>query len=417
MEYKAPRGTRDVLPSEAARWRRLEACFQEICELHGFEEIRTPIFEHTELFARSVGEESDIVSKEMYTFTDRGGRKLTLRPEGTAPVVRAYLQRGLASRPQPVKLFYFGPMFRYDRPQAGRYRQFHQLGAEMFGAGSPPADLEIISLCSSFLNRLGIAGVELQLNSVGCSRCRPAYREKLISYFKPRENLFCADCWRRHVANPLRVLDCKQQGCRQAVAGAPVIEQHLCRECKDHFLTLLRLLEKTGIPYRKNPYLVRGLDYYTRTAFEYVPSLEEESGSLGGGGRYDDLVEYCGGKPTPAVGVALGIERLLLAMDETDPAAARPGVFIACATEEAEAEALGLARELRSRGVAAELELTGRSLKGQLKQAHRKGYLQVIIIGQRELEQGVLTLRDMVSGSQQEYSRQELLAEAARWSS
>ncbi len=414
MEFKAPRGTRDILPLEAARWWRLETCFQEICKLHGFEEVRTPIFEHTELFARSVGEESDIVSKEMYTFADRGGRNLTLRPEGTAPVVRAYLQ-GLASRPQPVKLFYFGPMFRYDRPQAGRYRQFHQLGAEIFGAGSPSADLEVILLCTSLFEHLEIIGLELQLNSVGCSRCRPAYREKLVSYLKPKIDLFCADCRRRHLINPLRVLDCKHQNCRQAADGAPRIHEHLCSECKDHFLALLRLLEKAGIPFRKNPYLVRGLDYYTRTAFEYVPSLIAESDSLGGGGRYDDLVEYCGGKPTPAVGVALGVERLLLAMNTTDPAVSRPGVFIAWATAEAEIEALCLARDLRSRGIPAEPELTGRSLKKQLRQAHRKGYLRVIIIGRRELEQGVITLRDMIDGSQQEYSRHQLLAEASSW--
>ncbi len=415
MEFKAPRGTRDILPFEAVSWRRLENCFLEICKLYGFEEIRTPLFEPTDLFSRSVGEESDIVSKEMYTFTDRGGRKLTLRPEGTAPVVRAYIQRGLASGPQPVKLFYFGPMFRYDRPQAGRYRQFHQFGVELFGADSASADLEIISLCSGFFNRLGIEGLELQLNSVGCSRCRPAYREKLRAYLKPREDLFCADCQRRNRANPLRVLDCKQPGCRQAAAEAPLIEQHLCSECKDHFQTLLKLLETTGIPYRKNPCLVRGLDYYTRTAFEYVPSTGEEAGSLGGGGRYDDLVEYCGGKPTPAVGAALGVERILQSMGETESSSGGPGVFIACAPGETKAEALGLARELRFLGVPAETELTARSLKGQLKQAHRKGYRRVIIIGREEMEKGVLTLRDMAGGSQQEYARKELLAEAARW--
>ncbi|NMA92464.1 MAG: histidine--tRNA ligase [Firmicutes bacterium] len=416
MEFRAPRGTRDILPSEIGRWQHLESCFQELCRLHGFEEIRTPLFEHTELFSRSVGEESDIVSKEMYTFLDRGGRQVTLRPEGTAPVVRAYLQRGLASQPQPVKLYYYGPMFRYDRPQAGRYRQFHQVGVEMYGAGTPAADLEVISLCTSFFNRLGVNGAELQLNSVGCSRCRPPYRERLVSFLKPREELLCADCRRRHRENPLRVLDCKRPGCRRAITGAPLLAEYLCRECSEHFLALLRLLDRSNIPYRENPYLVRGLDYYTRTAFEFVPREGNDSGSLGGGGRYDDLVEYCGGPATPAVGVALGVERILLAMGEPEGDRYSPGVYIACAPgeEEAEVEALSLARELRDLGVVAEPELTGRSLRGQLKLANRKGYRRVIIIGPRELEQGLFTLRDMVGGSQREYSRSDLLAEVTR---
>ncbi|MEW5785978.1 MAG: aspartate--tRNA ligase [Bacillota bacterium] len=415
MDYKAPRGTRDILPVEAGQWQSLEARFKKFCALYGFGEIRTPLFEHTELFARHVGEESDIVSKEMYTFNDRSGRKLTLRPEGTAAVARSYLEHNLKDVPQPVKLYYLGPMFRYDRPQAGRYRQFHQFGLELFGASHPAADAEIIDFSYKFVKSLGIENITLELNSVGCLACRPRFREKLLSFLNPLAERLCVDCRRRFTENPLRVLDCKEESCRGLVEGAPSLNDHLCDPCSAHFAELQLLLARLSIPFNLNPRLVRGLDYYTRTAFELDAHSGSAQGSLCGGGRYDHLVEHCGGPQTPGVGVAFGVERLLLAADpaelkwdETAP------VFIATAGEALESESLSLAAEMRPRGIAAEVELISRSLKAQMKHAGRKGYRQVAIIGQRELEQGLITLRDMADGSQEELSRETLWEKIGR---
>lgn len=400
MVFRAPRGTRDILPGEGNRWYQLESTFRSYCALYGFAEIRTPIFEQTELFSRSVGEQSDIVSKEMYTFTDRSGRSLTLRPECTPAVVRAYLEHNLKDQPQPLKLFYSGPMFRYDRPQAGRYRQFHQMGLELFGAGHPSADVEIIALSNSFLSSLQIDDVTLELNSIGCPDCRPAYREKLIAYLQRLEESLCGDCVRRFKINPLRALDCKQEACRELVRQAPVIADHLCGGCVEHFELLRSMLDRLGISYRLNPLLVRGLDYYTRTVFEFIGG---DSGSLGGGGRYDNLVELCGGPPTPAVGVAFGVERLLLS---AAPAALQPEtaspVYIALAGTGMEMEALELAAQLRNDGIPAESELAARTLKSQLKYAARKEFKNVVIIGEREMEQGLFTLRNMSAGTQEQ---------------
>ncbi len=407
MKYKAPRGTRDILPGEVERWQQLETRFRQYCTLYGFSEIRTPIFEHTELFLRSVGEDTDIVSKEMYSFQDRSKRQLTLRPEGTAATVRAYLENNLSGQPQPSKLYYQGPMFRYDRPQAGRYRQFHQFGLELFGAAGAAADAEIIALSHDFIRSLKIKEVNLELNSVGCPDCRPAYRDSLLSYLEPLAEEVCPDCRRRFAVNPLRVLDCKDEKCRTLAAGAPVLEHFLCQPCAEHFNQLRRLLDRLAIPFTVNPRLVRGLDYYTRTALEFVcPDL----GSIAGGGRYDYLVEDCGGPPTPAVGVAFGVERLLLAADEAAlQQEAVPPVFIATAGENLEEEALALAAQLRSRGIAAETELMGRTLKGQMKQCGRKGYDLVLILGQKELSQDLVALRDMRTGEQKELPRKQVL--------
>ncbi|HOL16978.1 MAG TPA: histidine--tRNA ligase [Bacillota bacterium] len=407
VKYKAPRGTRDILPGEVERWQQLETRFREYCILYGFSEIRTPIFEHTELFLRSVGEDTDIVSKEMYSFQDRSNRQLTLRPEGTAATVRAYLENNLSGQPQPAKLYYQGPMFRYDRPQAGRYRQFHQFGLELFGAAEAAADAEIIALSHDFIHSLNIKEANLELNSVGCPQCRPAYRDSLLAYLKPLEDEVCPDCRRRFAVNPLRVLDCKDEKCRSLAAGAPALEQFLCRSCSEHFNRLRRLLDRLAIPFTVNPRLVRGLDYYTRTALEFVcPDL----GSIAGGGRYDYLVEECGGPPTPAVGVAFGVERLLLAAEEAAlQQETVPPVFIATAGENLEEEALALAAQLRGRGIAAETELMGRTLKGQMKLCGRKGYDLVLILGQKELSQNLVALRDMRTGEQIDLPREQLL--------
>lgn len=409
MKHKAPRGTRDILPGEVERWQALEQKFGYYCSLYGFAELRFPVFENTELFARSVGEDTDIVSKEMYNFTDRSGRQLTLRPEGTAAAVRAYLEHNMQNEPQPVKLYYQGPMFRYDRPQAGRYRQFHQFGLELFGASQPAADAEIISLSYSFLKSFLKEQFALELNSVGCPVCRPRYREKLHSYLEPLAGDLCPDCRRRFKTNPMRVLDCKVQGCRNIVQDIPEPAGHLCPGCQDHFTGVRQILDRLEIPYRLNPRMVRGLDYYTRTAFEFVAQGDNAGASVGGGGRYDNLVECCGGPATPGVGVAFGIERLLLAADEEKlvPGVLQP-VFVAFAGEEFEIEAFSLAAELRRSTIPAEVELLGRSLKAQLKHAGRKGYRHVAILGGRELEENRVTLRDMESGCQELLSREEL---------
>ncbi len=411
MKYKAPRGTRDILPDEAEKWRQLETRFAEFCHLYGFGEIRTPMFEQTELFARSVGEDSDIVSKEMYSFKDRSGRDLTLRPELTAAVARAYLEHNLGEKPQPIKLYYSGPMFRYDRPQAGRYRQFNQFGVEIFGAAHAAADVEVIAFCYNFLRALQIEDLSIELNSVGCPICRPRYRETLVPFLEEREKRLCEDCRRRYKTNPLRVLDCKEEQCRRQVADAPRLIDHLCPDCEENFATLRELLEKLQIPFTLNPNLVRGLDYYTRTAFEITAGQAGVQSSLCGGGRYDYLVEHIGGPPTSATGVAFGVERIILSMDwskiipESDIS-----LFVAAAGDGLEGEALALANELRLKGFAAEVDLLGRSLKAQMKYAGRKGYQKVAIIGEEEIEQNRVLLRDMDSGEQKNLPRKDFTA-------
>lgn len=411
MKYKAPRGTRDILPDEAKKWQHLEQRFRDFCDLYGFGEIRTPIFEQTELFTRSVGEDSDIVSKEMYSFKDRSGRDLTLRPELTAAVARAYLEHNLKEIPQPVKLYYIGPMFRYDRPQAGRYRQFHQFGLEIFGASSAAADTEIIAFCYNFFNSLHIENQSIELNSVGCPVCRPQFRDALMPYLENIEGDLCADCIKRYKSNPMRVLDCKSESCQAGVTGAPKMIDHLCQDCDNHFAAVKIFLTRLNIPFNLNSRLVRGLDYYTRTAFEIVAGGSGAQASLCGGGRYDHLVEHCGGPHTPGVGVAFGVERILLAMDwgkQLPEAEAK--VYIATAGDGLEGESILLASELRMRHIAAETEMMGRSLKAQMKYAGRQGCQKVVIIGADEIARGKVALRDMDSGEQKELPREALFA-------
>ncbi len=411
MKYKAPRGTRDILPDEAVKWQYIEAKYREFCSLYGFGEIRTPIFEQTELFARSVGEESDIVSKEMYSFKDRSGRELTLRPELTASVARAYLEHNLGEKQQPIKLFYSGPMFRYDRPQAGRYRQFHQFGLEIFGAAHPAADCEIISFCYHFFKALKLHNLVLELNSVGCPVCRPVYRDNLIPYLDQLESNLCSDCRRRYKTNPMRVLDCKEESCQALINDAPQMIDHLCAGCDQHFSTLKALLNKLQIPFSLNPKLVRGLDYYTRSAFEITTGSLGAQASVCGGGRYDHLVEHLGGPPTPGVGVAFGKERILLTMDWEKAQYSLPKkIFIATAGNGLEGDALFLAQELRNQNIAAETDLLERSLKAQMKYAGKLGFEQVAIIGESEIEKGMVSLRDMNGGEQIPMPRTELKA-------
>jgi histidyl-tRNA synthetase len=402
LRLTAPRGVADVLPQAAGAWQRLEAVARDVFRRYGFAEIRTPMFEATELFLRSVGEDTDIVAKEMYTFVDRGGRSVTLRPEGTAGVVRAYLEHGMNAGPQPVKLCYVSaPMFRYDRPEAGRYRQFHQMGVEVLGAAAPAADAEVIAAAHALIADAGLPDAAVRLNSVGDAACRPAYRERLRDHYRPHLEALCPDCRVRFDRNPLRLLDCKQPQCAPFIASAPTLADALCDACRAHLDEVQALLTAARIPFRLDPGIVRGLDYYTRTVFEVVhPTL----GALCGGGRYDGLVEELGGPPTPAVGFALGVERLLLALGErgVEAPAQAPEVFVACAAEELRQEAFRTAMAWRGQGVAAEVDLLGRSFRAQMRHADRLGARFVAVVGRSEVERGTVTVRDMGAGTQEE---------------
>ncbi|MHB0869996.1 MAG: histidine--tRNA ligase, partial [Chloroflexota bacterium] len=341
--YQAPRGTQDVLPEDEKYWRYVEDTATRLAGQFGYGLIRTPTFEDTSLFVRGVGESTDIVTKEMYSFEDKGGESLTLRPEGTAPVLRAYLEHGMASRPQPVKMYYLMSMYRYDRPQAGRFREFHQFGAEAVGDGAPQVDAEVILLVWRFFESLGLRDLTLQLNSIGCPHCRPAYLETLVRHFTAHQMKLCHDCQRRLELNPLRLLDCKNEQCQPAILSAPASAGHLCDECQDHFAELRQILDAFNLPVILNPRLVRGLDYYTKTVFEVWPAAVGAQSALGGGGRYDGLMEQLGGKPTPGIGFATGIERIILKLKEQGipvPDVGRPFVYVAYLGDEAKIPAL-----------------------------------------------------------------------------
>jgi len=394
-KYQAPRGTFDVLPAAARGRARIEATAAAIFARAGYERVATPAFEDTELFERGVGKSTDIVRKEMFTFEDKGGRSLTLRPEGTAPICRAYLEHGMHKQAQPVKLSYVGPFFRHERPQAGRYRQFHQLGAECIGTDSPLADAEAIMLLSDLLGELGVPGVQLRLGSLGSLDARRAYLERLKEHLHAHEGELSEDVRERIDINPLRAFDADHEGTRAVMASAPTIVDGLEGEDAEHFAEVRALLDTAGIAYEVDPTLVRGLDYYTRTIFSFVCDQLGAQSEVGGGGRYDGLIEQLGGPPTPAVGFAAGIERILLALDEEVPASGRDA-FIAIADPGQRGRAMALAVELRRAGLAAEVDLAGRSLKGQLKQADRIGARRVLILE----ADGSAQLRDMATGEQ-----------------
>lgn len=400
-----PRGTNDFLPGEVEKWIYIEGLIREICQQYGYKEIRTPIFEHTELFTRGVGETTDIVEKEMYTFTDRGNRSLTLRPENTAAVVRSYLENKMHTQPIPVKLYYNGPMFRYDRPQAGRYRQFHQFGIESIGGLDPMIDGEIITLVIDFFQRLGLEDLEVHLNSVGCPECRPAYREKLVEHLRTSAHNLCPDCQSRLDRNPMRVLDCKVEKCKQQVGQAPSVLEHLCQECNQHLEGVKSYLDALNIKYVLDPNLVRGLDYYTKTAFEIIYQGLGAQSTVCGGGRYDGLIEECGGSPTPAVGCALGLERLILTLEKKGielPLAKGADVFLAPLGEKARLAAFKLLAELRKAGIKTEIDYLARGLKAQMKQADRVGAKLTVILGEDELTKGVAVIRSMGESQQEE---------------
>jgi histidyl-tRNA synthetase len=402
--YQAPRGTFDILPADARGRGRIEATAAAIFARAGYEPIATPAFEDTELFERGVGRSTDIVRKEMFSFEDKGGRSITLRPEGTAPICRAYLEHGMHKLAQPVKLSYAGPFFRHERPQAGRFRQFHQLGVESIGADSPLADAEAIMLLADLLAELGVPGVELRLGSLGSPAARSAYLEELKAYLRAHEAELSKDVRERIEINPLRAFDADDEGTRVAMAAAPTLLEHLDGEDAEHFAEVRALLEAAGIAYEIDPTLVRGLDYYTRTIFSFVCAELGAQSEIGGGGRYDGLIEQLGGPPTPAVGWAAGIERIMLALGEAAEAAPRDA-FLAVADPGQRRRALALAGELRHAGLSAEVDLAGRSLKGQLKHADRIGAARVLILE----ADGSAQLRDMRSGEQRSLDPDDLI--------
>lgn len=411
--YQAPRGTSDILPEEQPYWRYVERAATEITGLYGYQRIDTPVFEDTGLFTRGVGEGTDIVEKEMYTFEDKGGKSITLRPEGTAPVCRAYIQHGLHNLPQPVKLYYLAPIFRYERPQSGRLREHHQFGVEAIGDTGPALDAEVIDMAWRFYRRLGLEKLTLQINSIGCRVCRPAYLESLKAYYAAQAAGLCADCRARLERNPLRLLDCKQESCQPVAGAAPASTDYLCPDCAAHFSGLKKHLDSLDIPFKVNHRLVRGLDYYTRTVFEVQPEEEKGQSSIGAGGRYDDLIEALGGRPTPAIGFGVGIERVILNLKKQNvsvPAAPPLKVLIASMGDTAGEAAVRLASELRQAGIGAVAAGGGRSLKAQLRQANALGVTYTVIIGDDEVKAGTATLRHMADARQESVPLRDLPA-------
>jgi len=401
--HKAPRGTFDILPEEHAYWKYVEEKAASLCQLYGYQPLSTPVFEDAQIFTKTVAGGTDIVDKEMYIFEDKSGQELALRAEGTAPVCRAYLEHGLFNLPQPVKLYYIGPAFRYERPQAGRYRQHHQFGFEALGEADPALDAEVIEMARQFFYSLGLSQFVIQLNSIGCKLCRPGYLEVLRKHYSDYADHLCADCQARLVKNPLRLLDCKKPSCQEIAKTAPKITNYLCSECQLHFQSVQKYLKAMRIPFQLNPRLVRGLDYYTRTVFEVEPRDKGGQSTLGGGGRYDNLIEELGGKPTPAVGFAAGLERIILNLQKQKldiPALPKPDAFIAYLEEEAKIEAMKLASELRKAGIAVIMATGDKSLRGQLRQANSLGIAYALILGEQEISQRNVMLRDMRNGEQ-----------------
>jgi histidyl-tRNA synthetase len=407
---RAPKGTYDLLPDQAAERDAVVAVAARVFAAYGYRHVVTPEFEETGLFERGVGEATDIVRKEMYTFTDKGDRSLTLRPEGTAPICRAYVEHGMHKLPQPVKLWYYCPMFRYEKPQAGRYREHYQIGAEAIGSADPAVDAEVILMLAAIFDELGVEGVTLNMNSMGDPQCRPAFVETLRHYLRGRGEDLCGDCLERIDVNPLRAFDCKVESCRAVLDEAPRISDHLCPECREHFGAVLSLVRAAGLEPNLDFRLVRGLDYYTRTTFEFNSDRLGAQSGVGGGGRYDGLVEQIGGQPTPGVGWGSGLERIALAMREPLAVPATTGAFVVAFTDGARPEAFAVAQQLRRAGVPAELDLAGRSPKGQFKQAGRSGARFAVLLGLDELPEGVVRLKDLAGGGEEDAAAADLPA-------
>jgi histidyl-tRNA synthetase len=414
MAINAPKGTKDIMPGESYKWRYIENEFSEVCREYGYGEMRTPIFEHTELFDRGVGETTDIVQKEMYTFEDHGHRSITLKPEGTSPAVRAFIESREYAGVQPSKYWYSTPCFRYEKPQAGRLREFHQFGVENFGTSDMLADAEVITLADDFLKRMGIDDLELRINSVGCRKCRPVYRKALQDFLRPHYDELCDTCKSRFETNPMRILDCKSPEDQAIVKDAPVMLDYLCDDCREAFEELKSYLDASGIKYVVDPKIVRGLDYYTKTAFEFVTTKIGAQGTVCGGGRYDHLIEEVGGPDMPGVGFGLGKERLLLLMDQNGEdfgGTDHPDIAVAFIGDDAKKYAVGLVHELRSEGISALIDTMGRNIKGQLKYANKRGAAYTVVIGDDEIASGMLTLKNMDTSEQTRVARKDLAKE------
>ena len=402
---KAIKGTKDVLPKDVHKNQYIEATALDIASKFGYKEIRTPVFEHTELFQRGVGDTTDVVQKEMYTFDDKGGRSITLRPEGTSGAVRSYLENGLCNEALPQKVCYLTSCYRYEKPQAGRLREFHQFGVECFGSASPLADAEIIALAKSLFDTLGVKDLSLEINSIGCPPCRAEYHKALKEYFSSRKDELCDTCKSRLDRNPMRILDCKSPICHEIAEGAPVVIDYLCDECKEHFENVQKYLKAQNIEYTINPQIVRGLDYYTKTVFEFVSNSIGAQGTVCGGGRYDGLVEELGGQHTPSLGCAIGIERLMLLMEAQGcefPEAEKPDLFIVALGEKATLKAVEIAKDMREEGFSALLDLNQRSVRAQMKYADKLGAKFNVVIGDNEVEAKTAKLKNMQTGEETE---------------
>lgn len=402
---KAIKGTKDVLPKEAYKNQYIEATVLDVAQRFGYKEMRTPVFEHTELFQRGVGSTTDVVQKEMYTFDDKGGRSITLRPEGTAGAARSFLENGLCNEALPQKICYLTSCYRYEKPQAGRLREFHQFGVECFGTPSPLADAEIISLAKTVFDELGIKDLSLEINSIGCPECRVKYHEALREYFNARKDELCDTCKERLDRNPMRILDCKSPVCSEIAKGAPVVLDYLCDDCEEHFEAVKKYLTSQSIEFTVNPQIVRGLDYYTKTVFEFVSNSIGAQGTVCGGGRYDGLIEELGGQKTPSLGFGLGLERLMLLMEAQScefPEDARPDLFIAALGEKATLKAIDIAKDMRAEGYSCLYDLNSRSLRAQMKYADKLNAKYTIVIGDSEVEEGVAKLKDMQTGEETE---------------
>ncbi|MDI3547674.1 MAG: histidyl-tRNA synthetase [Halanaerobiales bacterium] len=412
MSLKAPRGTNDILPPLSLKWQYVEEKIRELLRVYNYEEIRTPIFEYTELFQRGIGETTDIVEKEMYTFTDKGGRSITLRPEGTAPVVRSFLENKLYGEAQPRKFFYIGPMFRYERPQAGRFRQFHQLGVEALGSNDPALDAEVILLGLNILEKLGLTDLETYINSIGCPKCRADYLEVLKGYLQEHREELCRDCQTRLERNPLRVLDCKNESCSRVVLEAPLIIDYLCDECDEHFNQVKDYLDYLEVKYQVDPTLVRGLDYYTNTAFEIKYRGLGAQDTIFGGGRYNGLAEEIGKKDIPGIGFAIGLERLMITLEEQGielPVEKGIDLYITTIGDRAKRAAFKYIYHLRKAGLKTEMDYLDRSVRSQMKAADRMNATYTIILGEDELDKGVATIRNMKSGEEVEIKLDKLV--------
>lgn len=411
---KKIKGTEDVLPKDSYRWQFVEDVMRKESAAYGFKEIRTPVFEHTELFARGVGQTTDVVQKEMYTFDTKGGESVTLRPEGTAGAARAVLEHGLVNDSLPIKASYFVSCYRYENPQAGRLREFHQFGLECYGTQSPVADAELICAAQSIFDRLGIKQLRLEINSIGCPTCRAEYHKALKEYFYGYKDELCETCNSRLEKNPMRILDCKSPVCSKIAQGAPKITDYLCDECKEHFASVQKYLDAAGVEYTVNPTIVRGLDYYTKTVFEFVTDFIGAQGTVCGGGRYDGLIEELGGKHLPSLGFAMGIERLLMLMDKQDIEIPKPStcdLYVAVMGESASLKSFEIIKAVRSCGLIAETDVVGRGLRAQMKYADKIGAKFSMVLGDNEIEQGKAVIKNMSSGEQTEIVLDDTFAE------